>query len=93
MTNQYQVRSVSSVWQRQGKLAHNFMVSYSGSVSCLSDMVRTYITGKNAKINIFCIYREKKIKFGNSESLGFPIRPYARLWRGNSLEIEKDSCV
>ena len=36
-------------------------------------MVRTYITQENAKINILCGYREKKIKFGNSKSLGFPI--------------------
>ena len=40
-------------------------------------MVRIYITKENAKINIFCSYREKKIKFGNSESLGFPISPCA----------------
>ena len=60
-----------------GKLAHDFMVSYLVLISCLSDMVRTYITEENAKINIFCSYREKKIKFGHSESLGFPISPCA----------------
>ena len=46
-------------------------------------MVSTYITDTNAKINIFCSYREKKIKFWNSESLGFPISPCA-----TSLERE-----
>ena len=55
----------------KGKLAHNFMVSYLVLISCLSDMVRTYITRENAKINIFCSYREKKNKSGNSE-FGFP---------------------
>ena len=67
----------------KGKLAHNFMVSYLVLISCLSDMVRTYITEENAKINISCSYREKKRKFGNSESLGFPIGPCA-----TSLERE-----
>ena len=46
-------------------------------------MVRTYITKENLKINIFCSYRAKKNKFGNSESLGFPISPCA-----TSLEVE-----
>ena len=40
-------------------------------------MVSTYITEENANINMFCSYREKKIKFGNSESLGFLISPCA----------------
>ena len=38
---------------------------------------------ENAKINICCSYMEKKIKFGNSESLVFPISPCA-----TSLERE-----
>ena len=67
----------------KGKLAHNCMVSYLVLISCLSDMVRTYISEENAKINIFCSYRETKIKFRNSESLGFPISPCA-----TSLEEE-----
>ena len=46
-------------------------------------MVRTYITKEIAKFNKYCSYREKKIKFGNSESLGFPISPCA-----TSLERE-----
>ena len=45
-------------------------------------MVRTYITEENVKSNIFCSYREKKIKFGNSESLGFPISPCATSLEG-----------
>ena len=78
----------------KGKLAHNFMVSHLVLISCLSVMVRTYmITEENAKINIFCSYREKKINFGNSESLGFPISPCATSLEGNSLEIERNSCV
>ena len=69
----------------KGKLAHTFMVSYLVVILCLSDMhmVRTYITKENAKINKFCSYREKKIKFGNSESFSFPISPCA-----TSLERE-----
>ena len=59
------------------KLAHNCMVTYLVLISCLLDMVRTYITEENAKISIFCCYRENQIKFGNSESLGFPISPCA----------------
>ena len=66
----------------KGKLAHNFMVSYLLLISCLSDMVRTYITEENAKINIFCSYREKKIKYGNCENLGFPISPCASSLEG-----------
>ena len=42
---------------------------------------------------LFCSYRAKKIKFGNSESLGLPISPCAMSLEGNSLEIEEDSCV
>ena len=49
----------------KGKLAHNFMVSYLVLISCISDMVRTVITEKNAKIDVIHIYREKKIKFRN----------------------------
>ena len=58
------------------------MVSYLALISCLSDMVMTYITEENANINIFCSYREKKRKFGNSESLGFPISPCATSLEG-----------
>ena len=61
----------------KGKLAHNFIISNLVLISCLSDMVRTYITKDIAKFNKYCSYREKKIKFGNSESLGFPISPCA----------------
>ena len=70
----------------KGKLAHNVMVSYLLLISCLSDMVRTYITEENAKTNIYCSYREKKIKFGNSESLGFPISPRAMSLEGGIPE-------
>ena len=66
----------------KGKLAHNFMVCYLVLISCLSDMVRTYITEENLKINIFCSYRGQKIKFGNSDSLGFPISPCATSLEG-----------
>ena len=45
-------------------------------------MVRTYIMEENAKINIFSSYREKKIKFGNSENLGFPMSPCATSLEG-----------
>ena len=66
----------------KGKLAHNFMLYYLMLISCLSDLVSTYIMEENAKINICCSYREKKIKFGNSESLGFPISPCATSLQG-----------
>ena len=69
----YQTVGLGSDLKLKGKLTDNFMVSYLVLISCLSDMVRTYITEENAKLNIFCSYREKKIKFGNYESLGFPI--------------------
>ena len=45
-------------------------------------MVSTYIMEENATINICCSYREKKIKFGNSESLGFPNSPFATSLEG-----------
>ena len=45
----------------KGKPAHNFMVSYLVLISCLSDMLRPYITKENAKINIFCRYKKKTI--------------------------------
>ena len=77
----------------KGKLAHNFMVSYLVLISRLSDMVRTYITEENAKINIFSSYREKEIKFGNSENLGFPISPCATSLEGGFPKIEWNSCV
>ena len=53
-------------------------------------MVRTYITKENAKINIFCSYREKTIKFGNSESLGFPISPFATSLEGEFPRNSKE---
>ena len=66
----------------KGKLPHNFMVSFLLLISCLPGMARTYITEENAKINTFCSYRAKKIKFGNSQSLGFPISPCATSLEG-----------
>ena len=45
-------------------------------------MVWTYISEENAKINIFCSYRENQIKFANSESLGFLISPCATSLEG-----------
>ena len=74
----------------KGKLAQYFMVSYLVLISCLSDMVRIYVTEENAKINIFCSYREKKIKLGNSESLGFPISPCAMLLEGEFPRNRKE---
>ena len=50
--------------------------------SCLKDMVRPHIMEQNAKIKIFCSYNEKQIKFGNSESFGFPISPCATSLEG-----------
>ena len=55
----------------EGKLAHNFIISYLVLISCLSYMVRTFIIDQNAKIDIIHIYREKKIKFQNPNILGF----------------------
>ena len=57
---------MGGLWWNIGKLAHNIMVSYLVLISHLLDMVRTYITEENAKINIFCSYRGEKIKSGNS---------------------------
>ena len=48
----------------KGKLASNFMLFYLMLISCLSDMVSTYIMEENAKINICCSYREKKSNLG-----------------------------
>ena len=53
-------------------------------------MVKTYITEENAQINIFCSYRQKKIKFGNSESLGFPISPCATSLEGEFPRNKKE---
>ena len=53
-------------------------------------MVRTYITKENAKINIFCSYREKKIKPGNSMSLDFPISPCATSLMGEFPRNRKE---
>ena len=53
-------------------------------------MVRAYITEENEKIHIFCSYREKKIKFGNSESLGFPISPCATSLEGDFPRNRKE---
>ena len=47
----------------KGKLAHNFMISYLVWISHLSDMVRTFIIDKNAKIDTFHIYGGKKSNF------------------------------
>ena len=55
----------------KGKLAHNSMMSYLVSISCLSHMVRTFITEKNAKIDVIHIDREKKFNFRNLYILGF----------------------
>ena len=66
------------------------MVYHLVFTSCLSDMVRTYITEENAKINIFCSYREKKIKFGNSEGLGSPISPCATSLEGEFPRNRKE---
>ena len=74
----------------KGKLAHNFMVCYLVLISCLSDMVRTYITEENLKINIFCSYRGMKIKFGNSDSLGYTISPCAMSLEGEFPRIRKE---
>ena len=52
----FHVFSQAFQWVK-GNLAHNFMVSYLVLISCLSDMVRTYLTEENANINIFCSYR------------------------------------
>ena len=46
------------IFDIKGKLAHNFMISY-------SVMFRTFITEKNANIDVIHIYRENKIKFRN----------------------------
>ena len=48
---------------------------------------------ENAKINIFCSYREKKIKFGNSESLGFPISHCATSLEGEFPRNKGFLCV
>ena len=53
-------------------------------------MIRTYLTEEMAKINIFCSYREKKIKFGNSESLCFPINPCATSLEGEFPRNRKE---
>ena len=53
-------------------------------------MVRTSITEENVRINIFCSYREKKIKFGNSESLGFPISTCATSLEGEFPRNRKE---
>ena len=65
------------------------MVSYFLLNSCLSDMVRTHITEENAYFNIFCSYREKKIKLGNSESLGFPVSSCATSLEGEFRRNKK----
>ena len=51
-------------------------------------MVSTYITEE--KIKTFCSYREKKIKFGNSESLGFSISPCATSLEGEFPRNRKE---
>ena len=53
-------------------------------------MIRTYLTEEMAKINIFCSYWKKKIKFGNSESLGFPISPCATSLEGEFPRNRKE---
>ena len=53
-------------------------------------MVRTYITEENAKSNIFRSYWKKKIKFGNSESFGFPISPCATSLEGEFTRNRKE---
>ena len=53
-------------------------------------MIRTYITEENLKINIFCSYREKKIKFVTSESLGFPISLCATSLEGDFPRNRKE---
>ena len=45
---------LENVANLKGKLAHNFMVSCLVLISCLGDMIRTYLTEEMAKINIFC---------------------------------------
>ena len=52
-------------------------------------MVRTFIIDKNAKIDIIHIYRQKKIKFKNTNILGFPISPCATSLEGEFPEITK----
>ena len=66
------------------------MVSYLVLISCLSDMVRIYITKEIAKINEYCSYRGKKIKVGNSESWGFPISPCATSLEGEFPRNRKE---
>ena len=56
-------------------------------------MVRTYITEENLKINTFYSYRGKKIKFGNSESLGFRISPCAPSLEGEFPRNREFLCV
>ena len=51
-------------------------------------MIKTYITEEMANINIF--WREKKIKFGNSESFGFPISPCAMSLEGEFPRNRKE---
>ena len=49
----------------KGKLAHNFMISLSVFIPCLFDMTKTLVTENSPNIDIFCIYRGKKIGFGD----------------------------
>ena len=88
----YKKSELLAYW-RHVKLVHNFTVYYLVLISCLSNMVRTYITEANANNNIFCSYREKKNKFGNSENLGFPISPCATSLEGEFPRNRKYSCV
>ena len=73
----------------KGKLAHNFMISYLVLISPLSDMVRTFIVDKNAKIDFIHIYREKKILFQDPCILGFPNSPCATSLEGEFPGISK----
>ena len=57
----------SHVTALKGKLAHNFMISRSVCILYPLDMIKILllVTQNSANIYMFCIYRGKKILFGD----------------------------
>ena len=65
------------------KLAHNFMVSYLVLISCLTDMVRTFVTDTNTQIAIILLYLQGKEKnIPEPLDFGFPNQSLCYVIRG-----------